>query len=55
MFCAISSFVTMFSKRRLLQRRQKASIILPHIILLMSHLDLNGFLCAKDTDQSAHL
>ena len=26
MFCAISSFVTMFSKRRLLQRRQKASI-----------------------------
>ena len=26
MFCAISSFVTMFSKSRLLQRRQKASI-----------------------------
>ena len=25
-FCAISSFVTMFSKRRLLQRRQKAFI-----------------------------
>ena len=25
-FCAISSFVTMFSKSRLLQRRQKASI-----------------------------
>ena len=26
MFCAISSFVTMFSKSCLLQRRQKASI-----------------------------
>ena len=26
-FCAISSFVTVFSKSRLLQRRQKASIL----------------------------
>ena len=40
-FCAIFSFVTMFSKSRLLQRRQKASIWgkgLIHYLVLLVHI-----------------